>query len=114
MITAFSPTLNKSVRVHGLCNKGQWFGRTWLVGIGAGFSTMFFLVEGDNESDVIDTFTDSKYGHLVKLTPDEAENLDPDFTTFAGNNSHAVCLDDVRILERTGKVNYFAKRDEEL
>ena len=98
----------QTFKVDGLCNKGEWFGKTWLIGIGMGFSTSFFVVEGDNEQDVIDAFVDSKYGHLIKL--DEEDIEDEEEVVRAGNCGDPVDLTEVRFLARC-KVNYFAKKD---
>jgi hypothetical protein len=112
MITA--NVKGKLYRVNGLANRGQWFGRTWLIGIGVGFDCAMIVVEGDNETDIIDTLTDSKYGHLIK-TDDicefcERQDYDNCVCSFAGNWGERVNLDDIRIMERC-KVDYFVKQE---
>ncbi len=102
-------------RVDRLINRGEWFGRTWLIGIGCGFDIHRIVVEGDNEQEVIDTLIDSKYGHLIKI--DELcdacqnENYDECTCARAGNCGEVVNLDDIRILQRC-KVNYFVNQSE--
>jgi hypothetical protein len=108
---------NRPYRVHGLANKGQWFGKHWLIMIAIGYDTLNTLVEADNAQDAIDEFTDSKYGHLIK-TDDlcencEREDYDRCECSFAGNYSERVDLDYVTI-HKVDKVDYFAKREEAL
>lgn len=99
--------------VDGLANRGQWFGKTWLLAIGVGFESINIVVEGDNETDIIDVFTDSSYGHLIKTDDKcsycESEDYDNCTCTFAGNCGERVNLDDIRIFKPC-KVNYFAKK----
>jgi hypothetical protein len=101
-------------KVDGLANRGGWFEKTWLVGIGCGFDIHRIVVEADNEQAVIDTLTDSSYGHLIKTdelcTACEAGEMDDCSCTYAGNAGERVDLDEIRILARC-KVNYFAKKD---
>jgi len=101
-------------RVDRLANRGEWFGKTWFVGIGCGFDIHRVVVEADNESEVIDALTDSAAGHLIKVD-EECPHQDPDQwdqcnCTFAGNFSDRVDLDDIRILKRC-KVKYFEPAD---
>ena len=78
-------------------NPGDWFHKRWLVGVGAGFSCLFYIVEGDCEQDVLDALVDSEWGHIVK-TECEHDNLDD--CTLAGNFGEHVDLDDIRVLRR--------------
>lgn len=102
-------------RVDKLVNRGEWFGKTWLIGIGCGFDIHRIVVEGDNEQDVIDTLTDSKYGYLIKTDElcDACQNKNYDECTCerAGNSGDVINLDDIRILQRC-KVNYFVNKSE--
>jgi len=113
MITAKSDTLGKDVKIDGVANRGGWFGKTWLLGIGCGYSTAMYLVEADNLGDAIDEFVDSKHGHMVKLDPQDAEEREAEGQEIdrAGNFGDAVDLTDLRIAEETSEVNYFAKKD---
>ncbi|MEE9594263.1 MAG: hypothetical protein V3V92_02580 [Candidatus Hydrothermarchaeales archaeon] len=110
MITA--QTSIGTLRIDHLVNRGQWFGETWLIGIGCGFSTFTLVVEADCEQDAIDELVDSKYGHLLKTDKFCEACAEDDWDhcgcAFAGNYEDRVNLDEVRILERV-KVNYFAK-----
>ena len=99
----------KTFTVDGLANRGEWFGETWLVGIGMGFECAMIIVEGDNETDVIDALTDSRYGHLIIVEEDFYKDNE-DFADYAGNEGHPINTDEIRILARC-KVNYFAKKD---
>lgn len=116
MITATVKEYGKKevYRVNGLVNRGEGFGKTWLIGIGCGYYTYMLVAEGDNEQDVIDALTDSKYGHLIKT--DEVcdacknGNYNECTCTRAGNYGDIINLDDIRILKPC-KVNYFAKPD---
>jgi hypothetical protein len=83
------------IKDEDFINRGEWFGKTWVLGIGCGISTFFFLVEAGCEGDVIDTFVDSDKGHWLKVEGDEEE-----WHTRAGNFGELVNLSEVRILER--------------
>ncbi len=86
-------------------NPGEWFKKRWLVGVGAGFSCLFYIIEGDCEQDVLDVLVDSEWGHIVKTDCDHDEPagpLDTNDCTFAGNYSEHVDFDDIRVLERIG------------
>ena len=119
MITAYSKTIGKAIRVDGLCNKGEWFGDTWLIGIGCGFDTAFYVAEAGSEGDAIDVFVDSKHGHMVKTDElcdvcEAQEEIyercyDECTCDFAGNYGDRIDLTDLRILERC-KVEYFTKK----
>ena len=113
MVTGYSETLRKRIRFDGLVNRGGWFGETWIIGIGMGFETAMFLVEAGNETDALDEFVDSQYGHLIiddDAMRDENWQYD-DFQITAGNCGYPIRSDDIRILERCYDVDYFAKRD---
>jgi hypothetical protein len=110
MITATDK--HATYKVNGLTNRGQWFGKTWLILIGMGLESFAIVAEADNESDAIDALTDSKYGHLIK-TDEKCEcckvnNFDFCTCNFAGNFSERVDLDNVYITKC--KVNYFAPK----
>lgn len=46
---------------------GEWFGKTYLIEVGIGYSSLFCVVEADNLSDAIDDLADSKYGHWITV-----------------------------------------------
>lgn len=56
-------------------NAGNWFGKTWLIEIGGGFTPLFLIVEADCVSDAIDEVCDSdQYGHHIVV--DDADLAD--------------------------------------
>jgi hypothetical protein len=115
MITATTLTRKSQIlKVDHLVNRGQWFGKTWLIGIQMGFEQALFIVEADNEGDALDTFTDSKYGHLIKTDEMckycEAKFYDLCICSYGGNASNRVNLDNV-VFHGLVKVNYFAKKE---
>lgn len=98
-------------------NPRDWFGNTWLIEIGCGYSSAFYVVEAGTEQDAIDTLADSdEYGHLINVD-DQAEiaavqaipcetaddcaeydrRVEQNGWDTAGNDSHFVDLENVRI-----------------
>jgi hypothetical protein len=51
-------------------NPGGWFGRAWVIEIAQGYWPSFFVVEADSETDAIDEFSGSRFGHLIKIEPE--------------------------------------------
>jgi hypothetical protein len=119
-----------TVKVDHLVNRGDWYGKTWLIGVGLGYSSFYYVVEARCESDAIDVLADSKHGHMIdgevcdncaeqnKLYQQALEagtgdyfdfNYDDCYCDTAGNDSHPVNLDNVYMWPC--KVNYFAKSD---
>ena len=84
-------------RTATFVNPGEWFKKRWLVGVGVGFSCLFYVVEGDHEQDVLDELVDSDWGHIVKT---DCEHDNDEECTFAGNYGEHVDFDDIRVLER--------------
>jgi hypothetical protein len=74
-------------------NPGGWFGKTWLIGIGGGYSTAWYVVEADHESAAIDEFADSEHGHHVNVDESDLADYDPETCQRAGNDGHVVDLD---------------------
>ncbi len=116
-----------TAKVDHVINRGGWFGKTWLIGIGCGYSTFFYVGEADNQGDAIDEFVDSKHGHLLKIDEEEVEKKDreykallelgkedefEDFPFRGGDFGDPIDLDDVTVLCRC-EVNYFAPRTTE-
>jgi len=73
-------TLTASGTVNGydfsdveIINPGKCFGNTFLVCAGVGNVGTLFIVEAYHEQDAIEEFADSKYGHLIVLDEDSAE-----------------------------------------
>jgi hypothetical protein len=52
-------------------NPGGWFGRAWVIEIAQGYWPSFFVVEADSETDAIDEFSGSRFGHLIKIEPED-------------------------------------------
>lgn len=78
-------------------NHNEWFGEAWLLEVGIGFSSLFFVVEGEHESGVIDEFTDSDFGWHIRISEEESLEIDKDNRSYAGNASEPVCLDSVAL-----------------
>jgi len=78
-------------------NPGQWFKRRWLVGVGAGFSCLFYIIEADTDQDALDELVDSEWGHIVKS---ECDHEDKEDCIYAGNYGDHVDFDDIRVLRR--------------
>jgi len=78
-------------------NPGEWFKKRWIVGVGAGFDCIWYVVEGDYEGDVLDNLVDSQWGHIVKT---ECDHDNTDDCILAGNFGEHVDFDDIRVLER--------------
>lgn len=115
-------------RVHFAINRGEWYGKTWLVQVGMGYTSCNVLVEADSEQDAIDELADSKRSYLIDTDElcdacAEAAKLETSSDTFeedreklwaactcsfAGNDSHRVNLDNVSI--NPCKASYFVKQ----
>lgn len=111
MITATCSHTESPVKVRGLINRGGWFGETYLIGIGCGYSCFFYVVEAGDEQSALDEFVDSKRGHLLIIEDEDdiKEAEEGGWASYLGNEGVACDLSEVRVLERT-KVNYFAKK----
>jgi hypothetical protein len=108
---------DRELVVHGLANRGEWFGETWIVIVSiANALHAAIVVEGEHEQAVIDYLADSdRWSHLIDL--DECkicDSSDPycecEDASYAGNDSHRVDLDYVTMLSRC-KVHYFEPAD---
>jgi len=114
MIMVTAKTQNGTHEVDFLVNRGGWFGETWLVQVGNGYSTCNVVIEADNEQDAIDELADSKRSYLIdgeqcdvcKNASSEDDSYSDCYCNTAGNDSHYVNLDNVSISKC--KVNYFA------
>ena len=85
-------------------NPGEWFGKTWLIEIGCGFSSLFFAVEADTVTDAIDEFSGSDYGHLILI--DDADYMEAgEFRGYYSDGGQPCNLDDLLIHgeERPGR-----------
>ena len=112
MITAL--TSYGEIEIDGLCEQRQYLTNCnlYVIGIGMGFDTSFFLAGGFSEQDALDSFIDSKYGHLV-IVDDEDDIKEYEkmgILSYCGNAGEPCQLDELRVLEQTNKVNWFAKK----
>jgi hypothetical protein len=74
-------------------NPGNWFGKTWLIEIGGGYSPLFLVVEADNVSDAIDELADNdQYGHLITVNEEDLADYDPESCHF-GPSGQVLDLD---------------------
>jgi len=91
-------------------NPGDWFGKTWLIEIGCGFSSSFFAVEADTVTDAIDEFSGSAYGHLILIDDaDIADYLeDGEFNGYYNDGGQSCDLDNCMVHgeERPGRGEY--------
>lgn len=65
MIIIYSPTTKCRMAIDGVVRNGSslWY----LIGIGMGFSTCCLLINAEDESDAMDVYADSRYGHLTAI-----------------------------------------------
>ena len=72
MIVIYSPTTKSRMAIDGVVRNGsnQW----WLIGIGMGFDTCTLLINANDESEAMDVYADSKYGHLTAIDPKDMTN----------------------------------------
>lgn len=111
MITATSSEWG-TVKVDGLCNKGESFGDPWLIVIsGGGYTSRCLIAIASDPQDAMNVYADSKYASITRMheppIPEEE-----DWYTQLGNFgewhdlSHTTRNSCVRCT-----VNYFAKPD---
>ena len=67
-------------------NPGDWFGKTYLLAIGGGFTPLLLVVEADSESDAIDALADSdEYGHHIVVDESDLDDYDPETCEYSGS-----------------------------
>lgn len=67
-------------------NPGDWFGKTWLLEIGGGFTPLFLVVEADSVSDAISELADSnKFGHHIIVADDDLGDYDAETCEYSGS-----------------------------
>ena len=67
-------------------NAGDWFGKTWLLSIGGGFTPLFLIVEADSISDAISELADSEeWGHEIVVADDDLGDYDPESAEYSGS-----------------------------
>ena len=70
--TTFSAKLGEHDIEGDVINPGDWFGKAWLIEIGCGYSSLFFIVEADCESDALDELSgDDKHKHHLLIAPED-------------------------------------------
>jgi len=112
----------ETVKIDCAINRGEWFGKTWLITIGCGFSGWHCLVEAGDENDAIDAIVDSSRADMLKTDVkcdacEAADKLeDPPEGSWddcecilAGNYGERIDADAIVAMERIYKVDYFAK-----
>lgn len=67
-------------------NAGNWFGKTWLIEIGGGFTPLFLIVEADSASDAISELSDSdEYGHHIVVAEADLADYAPETCEYSGS-----------------------------
>ncbi len=113
MIVAYPEGSKRPIKVNHLVNRGKWWGETWLLSVAiANALNPVFVVEAGDEQDAIDEFVDSKYGHLITLSEEDAAEVDEDYRSYGGNYGVPITLDYVSLFRC--KVDYFYKPNDEL
>lgn len=87
------PKITATCKFHGLdlseipvVNAGNWFGKTWLLSIGGGFTPLFLIVEADSVSDAISELADSEeWGHEIVVADDDLGDYDPETAEYSGS-----------------------------
>jgi hypothetical protein len=89
-------------------NPGDWFGEpVWILSIPLGNFSVSYAVEADCEQDAIDSFVDSKFGHLITIEDKDIEEIPMDERSFGGNNSKCIDLSEVQLHEAPKSLKYF-------
>ena len=109
MIKAYSKSFPEGIRVHGVCNKGGWFGETYLLELLLGCTSVRLVVEGE-EHEVLNWYADSKWAKFTELSEQDAKEYGDDIL-YLGNycKPHHIEMD-CRI--EKCKVDYFAKKED--
>jgi len=100
-----------TVKVNGICNRGETSGVPWLIVLGSGISTFFYVAIASHPHEALDVYADSSHARMTKLDappPSEEEDRYIQLGNFGEwhdlSNTHRNSC--VRC-----KVNYFAKKD---
>ena len=114
MIKAICDTYPQGVSVDGLCNRGAWWGRTWLLGFAHGYSSFFVVAEADNPTEALDAYADSRHARFSRVTLAEADEHEKDPCLpdphRIGNFSEPHIFD--LVVAEPCRVDYFAKRED--
>ena len=76
-------------------NFNEWFGEAWVMEVGVGYFSVFYVIEGESESDVIDALVDLDKGHHILIEERDIED-DVEYH-YAGNAGEPVNLENVSI-----------------
>ncbi len=103
------PQITANATFHGhelkdipVINPGDWFGKTWLIEIGGGYTSLYLVVEADSVSDAIDELADSEqHGHHIVV---EEANLGdyPEDDRHYGPHGQVLDLDHLLIHGQEG------------
>jgi len=77
MIVIYSPTTKSRMQIDGVVRNGSclWY----LIGIGMGFDTCCLLINSNDESEAMDVYADSRYGHLTEINQSDLNDyLNPE------------------------------------
>jgi len=103
-----------TIKIDGICSQKESIADSYIIGIGFGYYTSFFLAYGFNEEGALNSFVDSKYGHLL-IVDDEndiKEYEEMGVLTYLGNCDEPCYIqENLRILEKANNINYFAKKN---
>lgn len=80
-------------------NPSSWFGKTWLIEIGCGFSSIFFAVEADSVTDAIDEFSGSEFGHHILIDDTDLADYmeDGEFNGYYNDGGQPCDLDNCMV-----------------
>lgn len=107
-ITANGAFHGQELKEIPVINPGDWFGKTWLIEIGLGYSSTYLIVEADSMSDAIDELADNeKYGHHIVVEEANLGDYVEDSRHYAGNCGQVVDLDHVMIYGQEGSKTPF-------
>lgn len=61
-------------------NPGDWWGKIWLIEVGCGISSLFFVVEAEHESAAFDVLADhEERGHHIRISEDQFADYGEEF-----------------------------------
>lgn len=97
MITANGTFHSHKLKDIPVINPGDWFGKTWLIEIGLGYSSTYLIVEAASMSDAIEEVADNeKHGHHIIV--EEADLGDyPEEARHYGSSGQVLDLDHLMI-----------------
>jgi hypothetical protein len=60
-VTAYGKLGDHDIEAE-VIDPGNWFGKCWLIEVGCGYSSIYYVVEADNVTDALDEFVGSEPG----------------------------------------------------